>query len=235
MSCSETAAFPLLHSRSRRVTSCVVGSLMSHLRRRQRSRSTPQTGSQHKLFRASLSESRTCFPQVINRRTPIVSFQPGRQSNRHRPYPMKTPTLVLAAIASALAIPQALSAAITSGGVTTVASDGVAPGSGTDYDFFGGGPQPMELSNFTVTAAPGAQYNPVATGITYSSLQPPGGGTVFRDGHRSAGVGAPARPYSRQTSLPLSWTPVRARTGPSVSMFSSATPMASMFSMPASG
>ena len=33
-------------------------------------------------------------------------------------------------------------AVITSGGVTTVAGNGIAPGMSTDYDFFGDGSQP---------------------------------------------------------------------------------------------
>ncbi len=115
---------------------------------------------------------------------------------------MKASLTILATIVSTLTVHPMLHAAvqlpvvITSGGVTTVASGGKAPGSSADYDFFGGGTQPVELTNFTLTTPPGFQYNAAAFGITYSSLQPPAGGTVFSTGIGQPASGASTTPFT---------------------------------------
>ena len=113
---------------------------------------------------------------------------------------MKTKTSIhFSSLAGAVALaflPSSRAATISSGGVITVASDGVAPGTGTDYDFFGGGAQPVELTDFTLTTPPPDQFNAAGNGITYSSVQPPAGGTVFSTGIGQPLNGASTTPYT---------------------------------------
>ena len=93
----------------------------------------------------------------------------------------------LAGAAALAFLPSTRAATITSGGVTTVTSGGAAPGTSANYDFFGGGAQPSHLTTFTLTTPPPFQFDGVnAGGGAYSSLQAPGGGTVF-----TSGIGQP--------------------------------------------
>ncbi len=109
---------------------------------------------------------------------------------------MKKLKLIFATIAAAAFYPSLHGAVVTSGGVTTVTGGGIAPGSSADYDFFGGGAQPAALSDFTLTTPPPNQFNAAAFNVTYSSLQPPGGGTVFSTGIAQPSTGAANAPFT---------------------------------------
>ncbi len=104
--------------------------------------------------------------------------------------------LIFATIASTAFYPSLHGAVVTSGGVTTVAGGGIASGSSADYNFFGGGAQPTSLSDFTLTTSPPNQFNAAAFGVTYASLQPPGGGTVFSTGIAQPSTGAANAPFT---------------------------------------
>ena len=109
----------------------------------------------------------------------------------------RTALFLLATLSSALAIHPALHGAVlTSGGITTVASGGMAPGTRTDFDFFGGGTQPIDLADFTLTTPSPDQFNAAGSNVTYSSVQPPGGGTVFSTGISQPLNGASTTPYT---------------------------------------
>lgn len=69
-------------------------------------------------------------------------------------------------------------ATITLIGTTTVAGDGIAPGSATDYDFFGG-VQPSILTDFTVTRVANSQYS---GNVNYTRIIVPGGSTLTPTG-----------------------------------------------------
>jgi hypothetical protein len=72
-------------------------------------------------------------------------------------------------------------------GGTLVANGGQAPGSATDYTFFGG-IQPTNLTNFVVTLTPGdSQYDGHDDGSgPYTTVIAPGGSTAFQTGIANA-------------------------------------------------
>jgi hypothetical protein len=94
---------------------------------------------------------------------------------------------VVAGLGLLAACMPAKAAVITASGVTSVAGNSSAagtaapaPGSSTDFDFFGNsGSQPSILTNFTQTTTPPSSY---PGNGAYTFLQPPGGGTAFRTG-----------------------------------------------------
>jgi hypothetical protein len=75
---------------------------------------------------------------------------------------------------------------IVGGSTTNVASGGVAIGSSANYDFFGGN-QPSNLTNVTFTLGDGSNY---PGNGSYSTLQVPGGGSLFTTGVEYYGTGS---------------------------------------------
>jgi len=68
---------------------------------------------------------------------------------------------------------------ITAGTTTQVASGGTAPGSASNYIFFGNNGQPSNLTNFTVGIGASAQFG--GNGA-YTTVVAPGGSNAFRTG-----------------------------------------------------
>jgi len=70
-------------------------------------------------------------------------------------------------------------ATITAGTTTQVANGGTAPGSASNYVFFGNNGQPSNLTNFTVATGSDAQF---PGNGAYTSVIAPGGSSAFRTG-----------------------------------------------------